>query len=188
MNKLAVIFLSLLIACGAVSAGSGLIKASAMQAESSLCTQSEGKILMKSDAATNVDGQASKQQVQVSTSEDASKIRELVNQVEGVQESVVIAYGDNVGVAIKTKGIFLASQDKKIRNEIETKIKENFPQYNNVIVLTRVKDYYSLKGLEAQLNEGANPLEIYKTLIEIYKTPKRQLPDPGVRKKDTNKS
>ena len=101
--------------------------------------------------------------------EKFAKIESTVNQVESVEESVVLGYGDSLVVGVKTSGVFSAKQDKQLKSAIEESIKKNFPEYNNIFILTRVKDYYMLTGLKSKLDEGLSPMEVYEILLDMLR-------------------
>ena len=60
--------------------------------------------------------------------EKFAKIESTVNQVESVEESVVLGYGDSLVVGVKTSGVFSAKQDKQLKSAIEESIKKNIPK------------------------------------------------------------
>lgn len=119
---------------------------------------------------------------------DYEKLNTLINGIEGVENNVSLAYGDSIVIAVKTRQVFMKSQEKALRDNIEKTVKEEFPQYNNVVVLTKVKDYYALSGLKSKIDDGVNPVEIYELILDMLERENKQprCPEtPDIEKKTT---
>ncbi|MEG1711089.1 MAG: YhcN/YlaJ family sporulation lipoprotein [Clostridia bacterium] len=102
---------------------------------------------------------------------NVDEITTLVNSIDGIAESEAIAYGDSVVIAVRTRGVFLATQEKILKENIYKQINDSFFQYNNILILTRVKDFYTIKGLKTKIKEGANLLDVYRILLQLYPRP-----------------
>jgi len=101
---------------------------------------------------------------------DAS-IKTLLLENQSISDCELISFGNTLVVAIKTTGIFRASAIRNLIEELTDRINEKFPELENVFFLTRVKDFYTLKGLKSRISENCDPIEIYKIIIEMYRRP-----------------
>ena len=85
---------------------------------------------------------------------DNEIIQEIVNNIDGVCDSRVFAYGDCVLIAVRTKGVYLKSFENELANIAKAKIQEKLPNYTNIKLTTSLKIFRALEYLSDLLKNG----------------------------------